>query len=51
MNKIKKIDIIRILSVLLFATYLIFNGVNIEFGKFRLHINKLSIDDIYSYKS
>jgi hypothetical protein len=47
MKKINKLNLIRIISFLLFTFYLTFNGVDIKIGNFRLYVKGL----IEYYKS
>jgi hypothetical protein len=41
MKEINKLNLIRILSFILFTLYLTFNGVDIKIGNFRFYINGL----------
>jgi hypothetical protein len=41
MKKINKLNLIRIISFILFTLYLTFNGVDMKIGGFRLYVNGL----------
>lgn len=42
MRKINKLNIIRIITLILFSFYITFNGVDIKIGNFRFYINSLT---------